>query len=97
MKKIIRSWFACLPLICFTRLSDAPGDDVVEECGVQTTPLTSALRVSANRSTGCQFLRAPSRLPMGVRTASTITASRMAASYTAAVLLIVAGFPLHDD
>src|SRR5450759_4022592 len=38
---------------------------------------TSAVSTWAERSTGCQSFSAPLRFPVGVRTASTITASRM--------------------
>ncbi len=41
---------------------------------------TAAFSTSASRSTGCQPASAPFFLPTGVRTASTIRASRMVSS-----------------
>src|SRR3990170_1704674 len=48
---------------------------------------TAALRTSARRSTGCQPDRLPLFLPTGLRTASTMTASRMGSSFREDYLL----------
>jgi hypothetical protein len=59
-------------------LRHAAADDVVDLARVDPGPLDQRRRVSASRSTGCQPDSAPPGLPLptGVRTASTITASR---------------------
>src|SRR5215469_2386054 len=57
-----------------------------------SSPVRSAISVStsADRSTGCTSASPPPRLPTGVRTASTITASRIAASLALGSILTAA-------
>ena len=56
-------------------LVDAPPDDVVDRPGSMPVRSTSARRTCAERSTGWTSASDPFRLPIGVRTASTTTAS----------------------
>ena len=62
-------------------LADAARDHVVDQRRVDPGALRPAPGAySASRSTGCQSFSCPPRRPIGVRTASTITASRGARS-----------------
>ena len=67
-------------------LADAAPDDVVDERRVDAGALRPArCSTCADRSAGCTPDSPPLRLPTGVRTASTITASRMSCPFRVAL------------